>query len=71
MPAGRIGQGGPNWTRRAKVNEEDDMIVSADEIKTMTEEIQRGLTSGRSSVAMTDTHRQVWDDLTDQHYRHR
>ncbi|MFT7610651.1 MAG: hypothetical protein ACI9MX_003737 [Candidatus Aldehydirespiratoraceae bacterium] len=53
------------------MNEEDDMIVSADEIKTMTEEIQRGLTSGRSSVAMTDTHRQVWDDLTDQHYRHR
>ncbi|MFT5203463.1 MAG: hypothetical protein ACI9C1_002863 [Candidatus Aldehydirespiratoraceae bacterium] len=53
------------------MNEEDDVIVSADKIKTMTGEIQRGLPPSRSSVSMTETHLRVWDDLVDQHLRHR
>lgn len=49
----------------------DDVVVSSDEIRTMADEIQRGLPPDRSSVSMTETHRQIWDDLADQHFRHR
>ncbi|MDW3217117.1 MAG: hypothetical protein R8F63_00780 [Acidimicrobiales bacterium] len=40
--------------------------VTADEVRTMAAEILAGRRRSESTVAMTDAHRRVWDDLVDQ-----